>query len=150
LDDPRLFTARTLEAGRDHAGAARAFATARGAQKLTTSEACAWDYVEARLLSSASDERHDAQGLLAAAVAFDRASASACQLSPYPKLRAAQAYARGGNAGEAIPRARAVPEALPVRDEAKVVLAEALATTPAGRVEAVAIWRGLLAAAPRG
>src|SRR5262249_32355835 len=50
----------------------------------------------------------------------------------------------------AVSRAREYSDTLPAREEAKIVLAEALAATPAGRAEAVAIWRTLLAAAPHG
>jgi soluble lytic murein transglycosylase len=82
--------------------------------------------------------------------AYDRASADACALAPYAKLRAAQAYARAGKTDEAVVRARAFPDALPARDEAKIVLAEALAAAPAGRDEAIGIWRGLLALSPHG
>src|SRR5262245_34396163 len=85
LDDPRLAAARDLERARDHAGAARAIEDAK--RGVRPEDACAWDYVEARLLAAASDERHEPP--LAAAAAFDRASAAVCTLAPYAKLRAA-------------------------------------------------------------
>ncbi len=143
MDDPRLKDAREREHAKDYAGALRAFTLARQGQTLAPADACAWDFVEGRLASATGD-------LAAAASAFDRATKTAtatCELAPYATLRAAQAYARGGKADEAIARARAVPEALPIKDETKVLLAEALAAK-GDRAAAVASWRALLASGP--
>jgi soluble lytic murein transglycosylase len=141
LDDPRLHDARERERAKDWAGAARALEQARPSpSSLAPAEACGWDFVEGRLLGAASD-------LAGSAAAFDRASIASCPISAYAQLRAAQAYARAGRMEEAVARARAVPDGLAAVDEAKIVLAEALAAK-GEPVEAIEIWRALLAASP--
>lgn len=141
LDDPRLSPARELERKKDWAGAVRALRDARPAE-LPPKEACAWDYLEGRLALSG-------EALAEAAAAFERASAEACALSGYARLRAAQALARAGRADEAIARARAVPDAIAAHDEAKGVLAEAL-SAKGERAAALPLWRESLAKHPHG
>lgn len=141
LDDPRLASVRELERAKDFAGAARVIHDARPAD-LPTSEACAWDHLEGRMLAAANAPE--------AAAAFDRASAPACPIAPWSKLRAAQALGRAGNAEEALTRVRAIPEDVTAaRDETKLMLAEALGAKN-DRVAALPIWRTWLAANPHG
>ncbi len=147
MDDPRLKDARERERTKDYPGALAALRAARQGQTLTPAEACAWDFVEGRLATTAND-------LPSAQASFDRAARTdgapgspACALAPYASLRGSQAYARAGKPDDAIARARAVPENLPIKDEAKVLLAEALAAK-GDRAAALALWRGLLASGP--
>ena len=145
MDDPRLKDAREREKAKDYVGAAQAFGIARQGLTLSPSDACAWDYVEGRLAALAND-------LSTAQVAFDRASrtdGTPCPLAPYATLRAAQAAARAGKADDAITRASApgVAELTAIKDESKVLLAEAL-SAKGDRAAAVASWRALLAAGP--
>ncbi|MDF2696322.1 MAG: Soluble lytic murein transglycosylase precursor [Labilithrix sp.] len=142
LDDPRLVVARTFERIKDWAAAAKAVHEARPVD-LAPAEACAWDYLEGRLFAAANATSE-------AIVAFERAEASACPLAGYAKLRSAQALARSGRADDAIARARAVPEDhASLQDDAKVVIAESLATK-GDRAGALPLWRAWLAANPHG
>src|SRR5262249_17251347 len=50
LDDARLKDARERERTRDYAGAARSFEQVRQAVTLPPADACAWDFVDGRLL----------------------------------------------------------------------------------------------------
>jgi len=93
-----------------------------------------------------------------AARAFDRAlgsgpdaganGSSACALAPYANLRAAEAYAKAGDAKTAEQRARAVPEDIALADERELLLANALADQE-NAAHAVPIWRALLAKNPK-
>lgn len=141
LDDPRLARARDLDRAKDPAGAFRALRAARPAD-LSVAERCAWDYLEGRL-ALAANSTADAQ------LAFELAQASACPLAGYATLRAAQTLARAGRADEAMARAGAVPEDMAGRDEAKLVIAEALSAKN-DRVGALPLWRAWLAANPHG
>lgn len=141
LDDPRLARARDLERNKDPAGAFRAMREARPVA-LSALDRCAWDYVEGRL-AFAANATADAQ------LAFELAQAQACPLSGYATLRSAQALARAGRADEAIARAGAVPEDLALRDEAKLVVAEALSAKN-DRASALPLWRAWLASNPHG
>lgn len=141
FDDPRLARARDLERAKDPAAALRAMREARPAD-LGASDRCAWDYVEGRL-ALAANATADAQ------LAFDLAQAPSCPLAGYATLRAAQTLARSGRADEAIARAGLVPDDLASRDEAKLVIAEALSAKN-DRVTALPLWRAWLAANPHG
>lgn len=141
LDDPRLARARELERNKDPGAAFRAMREARPAD-LSVTDRCAWDYVEGRL-ALAANATADAQ------LAFELAQAPACPLAGYATLRSAQALARAGRADDAIARAGAVPEDLASRDEAKLVIAEALSAKN-DRVTALPLWRAWLAANPHG
>ncbi len=141
LDDPRLARARELDRAKDPAGALRAMREARPAD-LDPAARCAWDYVEGRL-ALAANATADAQ------LAFELAQAPSCPLAGYATLRAAQTLARAGRADEAIARANLVPEDLASRDEAKLVIAEALSAKN-DRVSALPLWRSWLAANPHG
>ncbi|MEA2750609.1 MAG: soluble lytic murein transglycosylase [Myxococcales bacterium] len=141
LDDPRLARARDLDRAKDPAGAFRAVREARPAD-LSPADRCAWDYLEGRL-ALAANATADAQ------LAFELAQAPACALAGYATLRASQTLARSGRADEAIARAGAVPDDLASRDEAKLVIAEALAAKN-DRVSALPLWRAWLAANPHG
>lgn len=140
LDEPSLSRAKEAERNKDYAAAARAVREARP-QGLTASEACAWDYVEGRLLAAA--------GAPDAIAAFERAENAACPLADYARLRGAQALARAGRADDAIAKAKAVSEDIAVRDEAKLVIAESLAEKN-DRAGALPLWRAWLTANPRG
>jgi soluble lytic murein transglycosylase len=141
FDDPRLAKARELEHAKDPAGALRAMREARPID-LSQPERCAWDYVEGRLALAANAAAD-------AVLAFDLAQNAACPLAGYATLRSAQALARGGRADEAIARAGTVPEDIAAKDEAKLVVAEALAAK-SDRVAALPLWRAWLAANPHG
>ena len=140
LDDPRAAPARELERAKDFAGAARAFDEAHRGLTLGADVECAWTYVSGRLHLAASE-------LDLAAAAFDQAACT--KLGGYASLRASQAYARAGRADDAILRARAVPGSIAQKDEAKLVLAEALAAK-GDRAAALPMWRALLGASPHG
>lgn len=141
LDDPRLARARDLDRARDPGGALRAVRDVRPADQAPA-DRCAWDYLEGRL-ALAANATADAQ------LAFELAEATSCPLAGYATLRAAQTLARSGRADEAIARAAAVPDDLASRDEAKLVIAEALAAKN-DRVTALPLWRAWLAANPHG
>ncbi|MDB4996986.1 MAG: Soluble lytic murein transglycosylase precursor, partial [Myxococcaceae bacterium] len=141
LDDPRLARARDLDRAKDPAGAFRAVREGRPAE-LSPADRCAWDYLEGRLALAANAT---ADALLA----FELAQAPACPLAGYATLRASQTLARSGRADDAIARAGAVPDDLASRDEAKLVIAEALAAKN-DRVSALPLWRAWLAANPHG
>ena len=136
LDDPRLVNVRDRVAARDLAGAARLMHEARIAAKLGAEETCLWSYEAGRLALAAG-------ALEAAESELDVAANASCTLAPYAKLRGAQAYLRGGAPGEAATRARAVPDDLALHDEAKLVLADALASQQ-DVASAVGLWRAAL------
>ena len=141
LDDPRLARARDLDRSKDQAGAFHALREARPVD-LPAAERCAWDYLEGRL-ALAANATADAQ------LAFELAQAPACPLAGYATLRLAQTLARAGRADDAIARAGAVPEDMAARDEAKLVIAEALSAKN-DRAGALPLWRAWLAANPHG
>jgi soluble lytic murein transglycosylase len=141
FDDSRLAKVRELERAKDPAGALRAMREARPID-LAPTERCAWDYVEGRLALAANAAPD-------AIAAFDLARSGACPLAGYATLRSAQALARAGRADEAIARAGIVPEDIAAKDEANLVLAEALAAK-GDRVAALPIWRAWLLANPHG
>ncbi len=140
LDDPRARGVREKERAKDFTGAARAFDDAHRGLTLDPADECAWNFVSGRLHLAASE-------LEPAAAAFDRATCG--KVSGYAVLRASQAYARAGRTDDAIARARAVPDAIALRDEGRIVLGEALANKD-DRAAALPIWRALLAANPHG
>jgi soluble lytic murein transglycosylase len=141
LDDPRLARARELDRAKDPAGAFRAVREARPAD-LAVADRCAWDYVEGRL-ALAANMTADAQ------LAFESAQAPVCPLAGYATLRSAQTLARAGRADDAITRAGTVPDDIAAKDEAKLVVAEAL-SAKSDRVTALPLWRAFLAANPHG
>lgn len=141
FDDPRLAHARELERAKDPAGALRATREVRPTD-LTPNDRCAWDYVEGRL-ALAANATADAQ------IAFELAQAPLCPLAGYATLHLSQALARAGRSDEAIARASAVPEDIAASDEAKLVIAEALAAKN-DRVTALPTWRAWLAVNPHG
>lgn len=138
LEDPRLVVARTFEEVKDWAAAAEAVKEARPTD-LPPSEACAWDFLEGRLLTLA--------GSTADAIpALERAAQPICPLSGHAKLRAAQAFARDGRADDALARARAVPEDhTSLKDDVTMVIAESLAAK-GDRAGALPLWRSWLSA----
>jgi soluble lytic murein transglycosylase len=141
LDDPRLARARDLDRAKDPAGAYRALREARPAD-LSGPDRCAWDYLEGRLALAANATAD-------ALAAFESAQAATCPLAGYATLRSAQSLARAGRADDAIARATAVPEDLGARDEAKLVIAEALSAKN-DRAGALPLWRAWLSANPHG
>jgi soluble lytic murein transglycosylase len=84
-----------------------------------------------------------------AQLAFELAQAPVCPLAGYATLRLSQTLARAGRADEAIARAGAVPDDIAARDEAKLVIAEALSAKN-DRAGALPLWRAWLAANPHG
>jgi soluble lytic murein transglycosylase len=141
LDDPRLVRARDLDRAKDSMGAYRAVHEAHPTD-LSVPERCAWDYLEGRLALAAN--------LMAEAqLAFELAQAPVCPLAGYATLRLSQTLARAGRADEAIARAGAVPDDIAARDEAKLVIAEALSAKN-DRAGALPLWRAWLAANPHG
>jgi soluble lytic murein transglycosylase len=140
LDDPRLAAARAFDVQRDSSAAAREVDAARATATLDAAQSCAWAYTAGRLHLAAGESGE-------AAAAFE--GAFTCPLAPYAFLREAQALVRAGRHDEALARARAVDDTIALRDEARLVLADAYAGT-GDRVSAVPIWRGLLAASPSG
>lgn len=142
LDDPRLVSARAFERAKDWPSAARAVHDARPAD-LPPNEACAWDFLEGRLLVLAN---LSAEALLA----FERADQPVCTLAGHARLRAAQSLARSGRADDAIAKAKAVPadHAL-LADDVKMVIAESLAAKN-DRAAALPMWRAWIATNPHG
>jgi len=141
LDDPRLLLARERVQARDDSAAAREVERVQAEVSLDATASCQWSFVAGRL-HLAAGEASDA------AVAFERASkgedaGGACPLASYALLREAQALARLGRYDEALAAARAVGGDLAARDEAKSVLADALASR-GDRASAVPLWRALL------
>lgn len=141
LDDPRLAAAHGFERAKDWPAALKALREARPAD-LSRAEACGWDYVEGRLASAAKFD-------VEAAAAFEKAEDAACPLSAYARLRGAQALGRASRGDEALAKARAVGEEIALKDEAKLVVSDALASK-GDRAGALPIWRQWLAANPYG
>lgn len=141
MDDPRLARAHELERAKDPTGAFHAVHEARPAD-LTAPERCAWDYLEGRLALAGN-------AVVEAQVAFEQAQAPTCPLAGYAALRSAQTLARAGRADDAIARAARVPEDMAARDEAKLVIAEALSAKN-DLAGALPLWRAWLAANPHG
>lgn len=141
LDDPRLAAAQTAVRGKDWATAAAVVRAARPAD-LTPDDACAWDYLEGRLLFAAGDA-------LSAQAAFAKATRAECPLTAYARLRSAQAYARAGHADDAIAEALQVPPSIASSDEAKLVLAESYAQKN-DLASALPLWRAWLKKNPYG
>jgi soluble lytic murein transglycosylase len=139
-DDPRLASVREKERAKDYSGAARVVEQARTSFPKETAASCTWAYLAGRL--------HLAGGELVEAIAaFDAVLAppADCALAPYASLRSAQALTRNGRFDDGAARARTIPrERIVLEDEAKIVLAEALAGK-GDRVAAVALWREVLA-----
>ena len=136
LDDARLAEVAKLERAGDHAGAVAAL---RAAEKESPAgaKACAWDYLEGRLLA--------AQGAHAeAATAFERASADACPLRGYARLRAAQSAGRVGTADRALALLEGVPGDLAARGDVDILRAEAL-SQKGDRAAALPLWRASIA-----
>jgi soluble lytic murein transglycosylase len=143
-DDSRLASVREKERAKDYAGAARVVEQARTSFASEPAASCAWAYLAGRLHLAGNE-------LVEAIAAFDAVLApgsSSCALAPYASLRSAQALTRSGRFEDGVNRARTIPrDRIVLVDEAKVVLAEALAGK-GDRVAAVALWRELLAETP--
>jgi soluble lytic murein transglycosylase len=150
LHDARLGDARARATVRDWRGAAQAIdeaRTASGRPPLTPEVDCAWSYEAARLHLAADEPA-------AAALGFDRVAGVGtprlvCALSGYALLRAAQAYAKLGRSEDAAARARATPTDIALREDANLVLADALAAT-GDRAGGLALWRSHAASAKGG
>jgi soluble lytic murein transglycosylase len=156
MDDPRLTEARAFELARDYGAAARALERARAAPPasgLSVVEGCAWSYTLGRLYAAAGDAAN-------AAVAYDRVALgsehardggpleeASCLLAPYANLRAAVAYLKSGDAATALLRARSVEADIAQADDARLVLANALADG-GNAAQAIPLWRALLANDP--
>lgn len=141
LDDPRLAAARAFERAKDWPAAAKALRDARP-NDLSRTDACAWDYVEGRLSKEANQTAE-------AAAAFERAEDPQCPLAAYAKLRNAQVLGRANRGEEALAKARAVGDEIALKDDAKLVVSDALASK-GDRAGALPIWRQYLAANPYG
>lgn len=141
LDDPRLAAAKAFERAKDWPAAAKAFRDARP-NDLSRVDACAWDYVEGRLSKEANQTAE-------AVAAFERAEDAQCPLALYAKLRNAQVLGRANRGEEALAKARAVGDDIAAKDDAKLVISDALASK-GDRAGALPIWRQYLAANPYG
>ena len=141
LDDARLSLARGNALVHDWSAAALALDAARPiapATPLTPAEDCAWTYASARLHLAAGD-------LGPAATGFDRVAGLTvpkleCRLAGYASLRGAQVYVKLGQLTLASHRAVSVPADLALRDEASLVVADALAAD-GDRAGALKLWR---------
>jgi soluble lytic murein transglycosylase len=140
LDDPRLASARAFDEQRDPSAAARELDAARAKATLDPAQACTWSYTAGRLHLAAGEASDAAAG-------FE--GAPGCLLAPYSFLREAQALVRAGRYDEALSRARSVDDSIALRDEARLVVADAYAGS-GDRGSAVPIWRGILGATPSG
>ena len=141
LDDPRLSVAREREQVRDNSAAAFEVERVMAGASLDRAASCEWSYVAGRLHLAAGEASE-------AAIAFERTAkpddaGTSCPLASYAWLRDAQALGRLGRYDDAVAAARAVAGDLATRDEAKSVLADALAAN-GDRASAVPIWRALL------
>ena len=155
LDDPRLAAARERDRAHDPAGVARILEDMMRAQPPSAADECAWRYVAGRMHLAAGAQ-------LDAVASFDRAlspsgnaatsdggAPASCPLVSYAALRSAQTSLRLGRVDDAIARAKSIGDEIAARDEAKLLLAEAL-STKGDRAAAVTIWRAALAASPSG
>ncbi|HLK40175.1 MAG TPA: lytic transglycosylase domain-containing protein [Polyangiaceae bacterium] len=147
LDDPRLAAAKDEETAGDDAAAAREVDRVAAGATLDPMQRCAWSYVSGRLHLAAGEGAEAAPAFETAAAGGE--SGAPCPLVSYARLRQAQALLRAGRYDEAIAVARNVGEDLTGRDEAQLVLADALAGK-GDRAAAVPIWRDRLGANPRG
>jgi soluble lytic murein transglycosylase len=141
LGDPRLSAAHEAAQNRDWVAAARALTTAEAAltpDARTPSEKCAWAYVAGRFYLLANQYSD-------AVLAFDRVVGSAdagtaCPLTTHATLHAAEAYLKLGDFPAADGRARRIPEASSIHDDAELLLASALAGEQR-LVDAIVLWR---------
>jgi len=139
-DDPRLAGVREVERAHDYAQAARLMDDARRTHPNEVASICAWSYVAGRLHMLANE-------LPDATNAFD-AVKDECPLAPYARLHASQALAKASRWDESFQHAHAIPTDHPAYDEAKVVLADALAGR-GDRAAAAKLWREILTENPR-
>ncbi len=158
LDDPRLAAARERDRAHDPAGVARVLEDVMRAQPPSAADECAWRYVVARMhlaagaqieAAAAFDRVAGMSGGAGATATSDGGAPASCALLSYASLRSAQTSLRLGRVDDAIARAKIVGDEIAARDEAKLLLAEAL-STKGDRAAAVAIWRAALAASPGG
>lgn len=143
-DDPRLAGARQKERSHDYEGAAAIVANARRENAADLHASCTWAYVEGRLELAANNPA-------AALPAFDAAAKAdgnaACGLSPYARLRAAQAAAKLSQWDVVLDRLAGVPDDSVLIQEKLVGEAEAR-FAKGDRAGAAAIWRRMLASDP--
>lgn len=145
LDDPRLAAAHQSDADGDDRAAADEVQRVRSTISLDPKRACEWSYLAGRLYLAAGDAS-------AAAAAFENATVdggSGCPLGPYARLREAEALVHGGRGQDAFEALRGVGDEIAAREETQLARADAL-VLEGDRSAAVAIWRALLASAPRG
>ena len=140
LDEPRFREARGFERKKEYADALIVFDAARASNE-SHDEACARDYVAARLASLGTNPAD-------AALRFEKVAPD-CPLASYAKLRAAQAHLKASEFDAAISRAGEVGEGIATRDDAKAVVAEANAAN-GKRALALPYWRELSATLPKG
>jgi len=140
-DDPKLAGLRALERAKDYAGAAKLVHDARPGD-LAKSDACAWDYLEGRLEAAANQTAE-------AHASLERADQPTCPLAAYARLRDAQNLGRASRGDEALAKARAVGDEIAQKDDAKLVVSDALFSRH-DRAGALPIWREWLAAHPYG
>jgi len=141
LDDPRLSVAREREQARDDSAAALEVDRVMAGVSLDAAASCQWSYVAGRLHLAAGEASEAAASFERVAKSDD--AGSPCPLASYAWLRDAQALARLGRHDDAVAAARAVAGDVAARDEAKNVLADALAAD-GDRASAVPIWRALM------
>jgi soluble lytic murein transglycosylase len=114
LGDPRFLDAKRLHDAHDYKGEAAALSAALGKGTLTPDEACAVSYAAGRAFVLAEDSA-------GAIRAFDAASADACPLAPYAKIRGAQARARSAGADDALAHVESVEAPLLASEKSLVV-----------------------------
>jgi soluble lytic murein transglycosylase len=157
MDDARLAEAHALELARNYGAAARALEKARAApqaNELSLGEQCAWSYALGRLYSAGGDDANAAAAYDRVALASDPSrvgsstvEAASCLLAPYANLRAAAAYLKSGDAATALLRARSIPGDVALGDDARLILANALADG-GNASQAIPLWRRLVANDP--
>jgi soluble lytic murein transglycosylase len=143
LDDPRLGAVTAAIAAGDLRAAAAAIGAAVDRYKPTGAELARWRYVQGSLLAKAGDPAGAAQS-------FD----AACEVSawtawPYARLASARAHAAAGHHAEAMERATAVAEELPISAAARMLQADSLDAS-GNTAAAVELWKALLKARRHG
>lgn len=137
VDQPAFARVKALEFSGQFAEAAEAMQKARGSE----APRCATTFVHGRLLSAAGD---------ASKAAATFADVRGCALEPYAIVRGAAELIKSGQPAEAAVRLSNLSfDATVLGDEHRVLLGEALALK-GDRNAAMSLWRGTLAAHPRG
>jgi soluble lytic murein transglycosylase len=114
LGDPRFLDAKKLHDAHDFKSEAAALTAALAKGTLTPDETCAVSYAAGRAYVLAEDSA-------GAIRSFDAASADACPLAPYAKIRGAQARARSSGADDALLHVESVDAPLLAGEKSLVI-----------------------------